>query len=59
MQRKKLAWVLFHFLPQSIPFLHNGFELNESLPVNTGLNFNKIQLNDIKMKSWRFFTKPH
>jgi starch synthase (maltosyl-transferring) len=39
---KKLAsWILFNLLPQTIPSIHNGFELNEKLPVNTGLNFSK------------------
>ena len=36
---KKQYFVLNSFLPSCIPFLHNGFELNETKPVNTGLNF--------------------
>lgn len=35
----KLSWVLNSFLPNCIPFIHQGFELAEDFPVNTGLNF--------------------
>lgn len=34
----KFAWGLCNFLP-GLPFIHSGFELNESNPVNTGLGF--------------------
>jgi glycosidase len=46
--KKIAAWLLFNLLPQAIPFLHNGFELYESLPVNTGLNFTKDDLKRLK-----------
>jgi len=35
----KISWVLNNFIPNSIPFIHSGFELAEILPVNTGLCF--------------------
>ncbi|WP_281614414.1 alpha-amylase family glycosyl hydrolase [Flammeovirga sp. SubArs3] len=35
----KVSYVLNKFLPNSIPFIHQGFELLEEWPVNTGLNF--------------------
>ncbi len=34
----RLAWALGAFLP-GIPFVHGGFELGETQPVNTGLDF--------------------
>lgn len=36
--RSRLAWVLGAFLP-GMPFVHAGFELGETQPVNTGLDF--------------------
>ena len=36
--RSRLAWILGCFLPAA-PFLHAGFELGETAPVNTGLDF--------------------
>ena len=45
LRKKKAAWLLFNLLPNAIPFLHNGFELHEQLPVNTGLNFTKQQID--------------
>jgi hypothetical protein len=32
-------------LPDAIPFVHNGFELHEQLPVNTGLNFTRKEID--------------
>ena len=55
--KKKAAWLLFNLLPNAIPFLHNGFELNESLPVNTGLNFSQKQLDDLADKQLPLFFK--
>lgn len=34
----KTAWFIDNFLP-AIPFIHAGFELGETLPINTGLGF--------------------
>jgi len=57
-QTKKMAsWVLFNLLPQAIPFLHNGFELSEELPVNTGLNFSKHDLEYLSDKHLALFHK--
>ncbi len=44
-RKKKAAWLLFNLLPDAIPFLHNGFELHEQLPVNTGLNFTRKEID--------------
>lgn len=57
-KNKKLAsWILFNLLPQTIPFLHNGFELNEKLPVNTGLNFSKKDHEDLREAPLPLFWK--
>ena len=39
--RKKQFWLLLNLLPNGMPFIHQGFELNEWVPVNTGLNISK------------------
>ncbi len=36
--RSACLWTLGAFLP-AIPFVHSGFELGETIPVNTGLDF--------------------
>lgn len=35
----RTVWLLNCFLPDTIPFLHNGFELGDERPVNLGLAF--------------------
>lgn len=55
--KKIAAWVLFNILPQAIPFLHNGFELNEKLPVNTGLNFGQNDLDALRDQPLALFHK--
>ncbi len=41
----KLLWAVGTLLP-ALPFCHAGFEIAETLPVNTGLDFDQEQLND-------------
>jgi len=36
--QSRFSWILGAFLP-AIPFLHSGFELGDTLPINTGLDF--------------------
>jgi hypothetical protein len=43
MARSKFAWVFGCFLP-AVPFVHGGFELGETQPVNTGLDFSTGEL---------------
>lgn len=57
LKKKKAAWLLFNILPNVIPFLHNGFELNEHLPVNTGLNFTEQQLEYLSHEKLALFYK--
>lgn len=39
----KMIWTVFSFLP-AIKFIHNGFELCETAPVNTGLGFSDAEI---------------
>jgi starch synthase (maltosyl-transferring) len=41
--RSRLAWVLGCFLP-AVPFVHSGFDLGETQPVNTGLDFSAEEI---------------
>lgn len=56
-KKKKSAWLLFHILPGAIPFLHNGYELQEHLPVNTGLNFSRVELERLSQEKLALFYK--
>ncbi|MCG8307694.1 MAG: alpha-amylase family glycosyl hydrolase [Cytophagales bacterium] len=56
-QKKKASWLLFNLMPDTVPFMHNGFELNEVLPVNTGLNFTKSQIEQLSEQSLPLFYK--
>ena len=53
----KITWVLYNFLPNLIPYLHGGFELGETLPVNTGLNFTQEEISYYKDKKLPLFCK--
>jgi len=39
----KYCWIMNNFIP-AIPFIHNGFELGEKFPINTGLGFSSEDL---------------
>ncbi len=39
----RYAWALSNLIP-AIPFIHSGFELGETYPVNTGLDFTREEL---------------
>ncbi len=40
----RLCWIMNCFLP-GVPFIHQGFELGATLPVNTGLDFTSEELD--------------
>jgi len=40
------AYLLSNLLSNSVPFIHNGFELLEQIPVNTGLDFSEKDLTE-------------
>jgi len=44
----KAAWALALFLPGAVPFVHNGVEVLERVPLNTGLCFSKADLEELK-----------
>ncbi len=41
----RFAWGVSNFIP-AIPFIHSGFELGETFPVNTGLDFSKEEMSN-------------
>ncbi|NOY05512.1 MAG: alpha-amylase [Chlorobi bacterium] len=43
MQFSRLCWIMNCFLP-GVPFIHQGFELGTTLPVNTGLDFSPEEI---------------
>jgi hypothetical protein len=49
------SWVVNCFLP-GIPFLHSGFELGETLPVNTGLDFTPAELSQLPAEKLPLFS---
>lgn len=44
----KYAFLVNTLLPHSVPFIHSGQELGESIPVNTGLDFSDEDLEKLK-----------
>ncbi len=51
----RYAFLLNTMLPKSIPFIHNGYELGESMPVNTGLDFTNDDLARLAGKPLALF----
>lgn len=51
----KIVWAISRFLP-GLPFLHNGFELGEKIPVNTGLGFKINELSEFPPNSLPLFS---
>lgn len=52
----RVAWFMGNFLP-AIPFLHSGFELEERLPINTGLNFSRSELEEFPPSKLPLFSE--
>lgn len=50
------SWTVNCFLP-GIPFLHSGFELGETLPVNTGLDFTPEELSELPAEKLPLFSE--
>ena len=55
--KKRNAFLLLNLLPGSVPFVHQGFELNEWVPVNTGLNISRQLENRLANKPLPLFNK--
>ncbi|MBF0499810.1 MAG: alpha-amylase [Candidatus Riflebacteria bacterium] len=51
----KYAFLVNTFLPNSIPFIHSGSELGETMPVNTGLDFKNEDLERLRGKPLPLF----
>ncbi|MFZ2958626.1 MAG: alpha-amylase [Candidatus Ozemobacteraceae bacterium] len=51
----RYAFLLNTFLPMSIPFIHSGSELGETMPVNTGLDFKSEDLGRLRGKPLPLF----
>jgi len=49
------AFLVNTFLPKSVPFIHGGFELGETMPVNTGLDFSNADLLKLRGKPLPLF----
>lgn len=50
------AWAINNFIP-AIPFIHSGFELAETLPINTGLDFSKEELRHLPSEKLPLFSE--
>jgi glycosidase len=50
------AWAVGCFLP-AIPFVHSGFELGETFPVNTGLDFTPADLKSLPSHALPLFSE--
>lgn len=44
----RYAMLVNTLLPNSVPFIHSGQELGETMPVNTGLDFSDASLKELK-----------
>jgi len=44
----RYAFLVNSMLPMSVPFIHSGQELGETIPVNTGLDFSNSDLENLK-----------
>jgi len=51
----RYAFLLNTMLPNSIPFIHSGFELGEKMPVNTGLDFSEKDMESLQGKPLPLF----
>lgn len=51
----KMIWLVLSFLP-SIQFIHNGFELGEKMPVNTGLGFTEDEIKQFPTERLPLFS---
>ncbi|MDQ7826634.1 MAG: alpha-glucosidase C-terminal domain-containing protein [Candidatus Eremiobacteraeota bacterium] len=55
----KWIYVVNAFLPYGIPFIHNGYELGETYPVNTGLDFTAGEVEHFRGKPLALFDRWH
>lgn len=53
----KAMYIINAFVPNGIPFIHNGYELGETRPVNTGLDFSPEDLEEYRGKALPLFDR--
>jgi starch synthase (maltosyl-transferring) len=53
----KCTYLINAFIPHGVPFIHNGFELGEAYPVNTGLGFSAEELDYLREKPLPLFDR--
>jgi starch synthase (maltosyl-transferring) len=53
----KCSYLINAFVPHGVPFIHNGFELGEDYPVNTGLGFSPEELDFFREKPLPLFDR--
>ena len=49
------VWAVNNFLP-AVPFIHSGYELGETFPINTGLDFTREELERLPSESLPLFS---
>ena len=52
----RYAWAVSNFIP-AIPFIHSGFEIGETYPINTGLDFTKAELKKLPSDKLPLFSE--
>jgi len=52
----KYAWAVGSFIP-AIPFIHSGFEIGETMPINTGLDFSRAELQKYPSENLPLFSQ--
>jgi hypothetical protein len=55
MRYSAFAWAVSCFIP-AVPFIHSGFELGETLPINTGLDFTAEQIRELPSEKLPLFS---
>jgi len=56
-KHSQCVYLLNCFAPRGIPFIHNGFELGETHPVNTGLDFTVEDIEGFRGKTLALFDR--
>jgi starch synthase (maltosyl-transferring) len=52
----RYTWAINNFIP-AVPFLHSGFELGETYPINTGLEFTQEELQQLPSEHLPLFSE--
>jgi starch synthase (maltosyl-transferring) len=52
----RFVWAFYNFLP-AVPFIHSGFELCETYPINTGLGFSSEEVRHLPSEKLPLFSE--